>query len=322
MPVRANDDSGEEGSLIDVAILDTTETHSWNLQEGFAHAVARLGRLGQVFESSLGVEAFLSALADSPSESVILVGFDHHFPEVFLDPIRWAAIAKGKVLISFEASIGSAWEESNIEKTLRALDCVDACLFTSTQDRDYFKACLDKPCGVYVQACDEERYIPLVPWDAKREEILFIGQVSPYHESRRLTLADVEARSPLPVNIVRTNEGRLDIDSFIEAEDDSRYILNVFNGSLRAFNTRTFEALTMGAVLLQQVVDPEHMTFYTDMFRDGQEVVYWRDVDDLLDKLPLDPERAEAIAEAGRTRVLADYSLTRVVQGVIDDFGL
>lgn len=188
-------------------------------------------------------------------------------------------------------------------------------------------------------AASPERYRPLAsPTAAKRDALLFVGNVSPnratvlnaigdklplaVHGPNAARVAPVaghdERRAKRPHGNRRNRRRKLDSAAINALYNDHRVVLNINQApnTEHGLNLRVFEATAAGATLLTQ--DCADLARHFDA---GHELLAWRDTADLVDTCRAalaDPRRCEQIAARGRERVLAEHTFVHRARTMLD----
>jgi glycosyltransferase involved in cell wall biosynthesis len=170
--------------------------------------------------------------------------------------------------------------------------------------------------------------------DARPRDIAvsFVGSLSAYHARRIALLSAVAERVPLdawvPEVPASMRAGRPSITfhgaawgrAMYDVLGRSRMTINV-HGEISAGyanNLRMFEATGMGAVLVT-----EDATNLAELFDPGNEIVAYRDAEDLVaivGHLLAHPKEAEEIAARGQARTMRDHSWERRMAQLVEIF--
>lgn len=171
-------------------------------------------------------------------------------------------------------------------------------------------------------AANTAMYSTPLPWEARAPEILFVGAWSRNRQDQiqqiRVPMRVIgkgwdRLNSPLhevhPYNIAQ--------HQLVALYHSHRYVLNVINldNVVSGLNMRCFEATAAGACLLT-----DDVADLPRCFRVGDEVLAWRNVDEVAGFLL--PDRAEAnaaVAERGMRRTRQEHDYRHRLARILDD---
>ncbi|MGB6220481.1 CgeB family protein [Haloferula sp.] len=172
-------------------------------------------------------------------------------------------------------------------------------------------------------AVNPERY-PLVSKGERKQSIVFAGKCSPH----RRAFFDQIREKGLPLEVYGPGCGdwlrpwrgrRLSSGSLAKLYAGHIASLNLLQpgNTERGMNLRAFEAPCCGGVGLYPAVED-----LPRCFEAGKEILVYENVDALagiVDELVGNPERVNAVAEAGRARVLAEHTFKHRAQRMLAD---
>mgnify|MGYP006268800253 CR=1 FL=1 len=170
----------------------------------------------------------------------------------------------------------------------------------------------------------------VTPAERRVRRVAFVGSLSPHHLDR-VTFLDRLSRQ-VPVDLYGHGERFLPRDSPLHrsfrgpAWGDDLYAVygshliavhrNIDVADRSASAKRLFEATGMGACVVTEESDN-----LKELFRPGEEIVTYSDLDDCIAKVEAllkEPERAAQIGKAGQTRTLADHTYGRRVEALVE----
>lgn len=152
-------------------------------------------------------------------------------------------------------------------------------------------------------ACDPEihgkRDVP------KTCDIGFAGSITPSHQRRKVLLERLQSRFNVRVE-------RVFLEEMAELYSSSRIVFN--NAIRRDLNMRVFEALCSGSMLLT-----DGSVGQEDFFKDREHLVVFNDdnIEELAAYYLAHADEREAIARAGREKVLAEHTYANRVEQII-----
>ncbi|MFB3907597.1 MAG: glycosyltransferase [Candidatus Eisenbacteria bacterium] len=185
-------------------------------------------------------------------------------------------------------------------------------------------------------ACDPKVHRPIPLSQAERRELggilCFVGTWYPNRDRLLREIRDLPlsiwgggwplalARRPLHP-LAPHYRGRASGGEMVRIYSGHRAVLNIQHPQSKlAQNMRTFEGPACGALTLTEWTEE-----LPNLFREGEEIVSWRSVDELRGKLHhllARPEKAQAIGARGRERAHQDHTYRCRMKRVLEDAGL
>ncbi len=182
----------------------------------------------------------------------------------------------------------------------------------------------------YLKLGFEPRILHKIPKLERIFDVSFIGSFTPYHRNRTNLLEDITRK--IPVNIWGQGMHILTLNSplkklfhgecwgleMYKILAESKIVINCHIGVAGddANNMRLFEATGAGALLIT-----DYKSNLDKLFKIGQEVIAYRDSQDLINKLQyylLHKEEREKIANAGQKRTLQEHIYYKRMEQLVD----
>ncbi len=155
------------------------------------------------------------------------------------------------------------------------------------------------PFSVQLNISAREVIKPMFP-SSRKNEIVFVGQVAKVHTWRAKLLARLEAEQ------LHLRHQRIPAQDAASYYDTHQLCLNSSNGD---WTMRFFEVLAAGGCLLTDRLS--EATGYAQHFRDGEDLIFYDDEDDLVEKARYylaKPEVCLAIARSGHAKYKHHFS--------------
>jgi predicted SAM-dependent methyltransferase len=293
--------------------------HSWNLDEGWGATLQRLGLLRAVTTATAAqAESVLREAEHSPADLIILMGGDHHMP--FLHDTerkreRWAELRQPTVCFCYE-SIRETRFPGSKEKSESAARAFSHFTYCDELDADFF-AQLQVPAIWLPQCVDHANFHPPAAGQRRSTQVYFRGKLDSHfgYDNRRAIVDRLKAEG-----LLSAPESEITPQAMMEDYRAHQIAINL-PGNFGGYNVRTFEALASGCALLQ--FQPPGRPRNNALFEDGRELIGFDAGDPerlvrIVRELQQQPERLQALADAGRAACLARHTIEARVRQIID----
>ncbi|HEX5004668.1 MAG TPA: glycosyltransferase [Gemmatimonadales bacterium] len=209
-----------------------------------------------------------------------------------------------------------------------ALPAYDLVFASGTDVQEALAGQLEKPVHYLPLAADPSVYKPMRSRDQYRANVVFAGTATPRRERLLAELVEFGLAVWGPgwrrTSLRDYCRGeQLDTENFVRAYAGASVAVNIHRSAdaepavvERGVNQRTFEVAAIG---VPQVVD--YRADLEQHFEDRKELLVYRSVDEmraLVEAALQDPSAAEAVASAGRARVLREHTYMHRMHALLE----
>lgn len=314
-------------------VLQATGAHGWNIAGGWENGARKLRGFNRIFSPKANWGApdvkydngLFQYLSDPEADIMILLGFDWHSQMLHNNPRwqeRWNSSKIIKVLYIHESIEDNCRLFGNVSMrnaVISAAKCVDAIVYNDYTDKELLenihRRVLWQPFGV-----DETVFNDRKGFDDRIVRPFFRGKTTPF-----VTNKSYEQRRWLIQSLVEKD--LIDLLEFKNRPVTPEEIVQDFNNYQIAVNfptlghnfpSRVYEAMACGCVLVTNRTGiPEH----DNLFKHGQHLMYYSDEKELAEQIQAlieDREYAAEVAYKGREYVLENFTLDKLLQGIIN----